>query len=287
MYAGDLVCDFVCAIGPEARDAIPILIRALQRSGVDRFYAARALVRIGPDARAAAPVLAELLLKGPVQEHATPAWGEALDAFGGPEATQVQVELTRRLDDPNQRIAALQTLGTLRKTAIPAIPKIVEQTQSDDFETLRNAFNALSNLRADARDAVPALLAHLQCKDPRKQYRAACTLGEIGVEAAAAIPRLVELTRSDDKDVRHAAVVVLGEVGGNTPDMPERLSEYLRDPDTQFDAIRALTMLGPAARRAAPALQRIWRDPLNSYRWQAGELLFKLDPALLRAKAGR
>jgi HEAT repeat protein len=77
-------------IGPEAREAIPDLIRALQdRDYLVRWAAAKALGRFGPEARAAVPPLQELAAKDPNP----PVRREAAEALG-----KIDPEAARALD---------------------------------------------------------------------------------------------------------------------------------------------------------------------------------------------
>jgi HEAT repeat protein len=103
------------ALGPDARSALPALIRTWERHrGMEREDLGIAIVRI--DAQAGAPVIREIL---DALEHADPFFQpDALRALQGmgPAAATAIPAVTRLLDSPDEaiRLAATAALAAIR-----------------------------------------------------------------------------------------------------------------------------------------------------------------------------
>ena len=175
-------------IGPGAKAAIPDLIAAM--SGPDsrvRSEAARALGAIGPEAALAIPELVRLLTRGPLRVRSmrrgyvalTAQWSQDALVQIGAAAVPALLELLRD-NDPEVRIAAIETLGKLETKATAAIPQLI----------------------ADLNDT-----------EPRIRTAAAQALGGIGEENAAVIAAMVARLNDADEAVSSAACDVLIRLG--------------------------------------------------------------------------
>jgi HEAT repeat protein len=115
------IAQIIGLIGPDARDAVPDLVKALQGNSRGlRLEAAEALGRIGPDAREALPAL--------------------LASFKDKELCP----------------AAVRAVGRLGKEAVPPL---MEGLKGADAATRAGSAEALGRLGPEAKPAVPKLLA--------------------------------------------------------------------------------------------------------------------------------
>jgi HEAT repeat protein len=172
-------------MGPEAAEAVPALIAALQEpvtSANDAAFRAEtqmALAAIGP---AAAPSISELIKS--LSSDDEEIRGTACYALGkiGPEAAEAVHELQRCLED----LDAAQTGPVLWALL---------QIQPDDQE-IRKA-------------AVPRLIAALDQPTAVVRAEAAAALGKLGQDALPALQRLKQLRDDPDATVREAATTAV------------------------------------------------------------------------------
>ncbi len=189
-------------IGPNAKDAIPLLVQALQSPSLEvRGFAVDALGRIGlgaqVEAQAAVPaIIAEVDLP---KEHINYA---ALADF-------------RRL--------AARALGRIGIGATAAVPVLEKALQNEDPLYRVQAALALWKI-ASHPQAVPALQAAFKLNDPEAAFEAILALGQIDPGAKAAAPDLVTALEHEDPDVRRAAADVLVKLG---PSQLEPISQAL------------------------------------------------------------
>ena len=121
------------ALGPEAHEAIPILIEALnERNSPHRISAVQVLGSIGPPARAAVPGLVQFVEEG---NRA----GDGIWALGqiGPGAAEAVPALTKILDDPKKHwlypavVKALGQIGPAAAEAVPALKRILDDRRKN------------------------------------------------------------------------------------------------------------------------------------------------------------
>jgi HEAT repeat protein len=219
-------------------------------SSIARMSAAAALLRISPkDAR---PV--EVLRRGLASEdtiirrHAARAAGMA-----GPAAAPLSGRLAELLTDKDEqaRLAALQAISTLGRSAAPAMEAVVKLL--DDPQ-----------MAADAADA----------------------LGRMGDAARPALKRMAELLSSQSPALRWAAVRGMSQIGGDdAKPAVDFMVKQLRNPSTVdcYNMMIYLGLLGPVAKDAIPAMQSapvmppplrtmaLWAiDPANRIPWLGG-----------------
>jgi len=113
--------------------------------------------------------------------------------------------------------------------------------------------------------AVPRLIEDLQSEDRQAQQLAALHLKDIGLAAKPAVPLLIKLATSDGRSRLHseaAAALPTIDLTAARQVMTHYLPK-LEDQDTQvrLDAVSALEALGPVAKPAVPSLIAIMNDP--------------------------
>jgi HEAT repeat protein len=180
--------------GAQAKDAVPVLIDALQTKDEDlRLHAAIALGKIGKEA--VAP-LAEILSGKDADARFYAIW-----ALGwiGPAGKETAPALLKALGDEQEGVRrkaayALGRVGADAEESVPALIKLL----GDKSQDVREA--AGEGLSKFGKAAVPALMEALKDKKTRRQ--AAVALGEVGSDAKAAIAALKAalLNSATDKD---------------------------------------------------------------------------------------
>jgi HEAT repeat protein len=171
----------------------------------------------------------------------------------------------------------------VRRAAIKALihsdlsEKLREEIQAalkdGDAEVRATAATAIGNLGAQAAPAVPVLIAQLG-KDAAKEARetAARALGRIG-RAAKTERRAVEpLRRAAGKDADAVTrVVALGSLAMMDEDVPGQIAslrKYLHheEPLVRMKAAHALSMIGTAAKSAAPEIVTVLERETDAHR---------------------
>jgi HEAT repeat protein len=193
----ELIADAIAAIGP---DAVPALLEGLKdKEGVVRASCARVLSRIGPDAKAAVPALIRTLREPKEDPLVRECVAEALGSIG-PAAREAADALHELLDDEDDcsRAAAfaLVAVGADAKAAVPELRRALKDVadfglqQAPDAEATAGlrvrAALALSLIGPDAKAATPELLALLKDRSVRVREAAAFALRKIDPDAAKA-----------------------------------------------------------------------------------------------------
>jgi HEAT repeat protein len=144
-------------LGPNAQEAIPGLIEALQDSDPEtRSSAALALGLIRLSLDLVVPALIKAL-----EDHDVHARSYAAIALGriGPGAKDAVPALIKALDDKEEymRTSAAMALGKIGPAAQAAVPSLIKGLQDESFSVRREAAYGLGKIGPDAKAAVPAL----------------------------------------------------------------------------------------------------------------------------------
>lgn len=201
-------------IGPEARAAVPELIRmSTSARATDRVVAATALWRIARDGRVV-PVLIEA---------ARPADGRglgdryaALDALGeiGPAAGEAVPALINQLAAESETNAykVAEALGRIGPAAGAAIAPLERISAHSEDESLRTAADLALWRITRGEKGLGALIKELQGGTDLAKSNALTTISQIGREAGPAVPAIAELLRDEHQDLI-GVVATLGEIG--------------------------------------------------------------------------
>ena len=210
-----IVADLV-AVGP---GAVPALIDGLSDEvSAVRYVSAWALGDIGPEAEEAIPVLVEALADegrgfgtGSIVAHS--ACGALMDV--GPKAVPALVEALGS-DEEMVRRMAMDALIGIGPPAAPAIPALVELLGHEEDHVRVDAAYALTHIDPDvaAKEALPVLLAELEALSLDRDgtffgtrgITAVWAVGKLGERARVALPALLRLTRSTNRRMRESAV---------------------------------------------------------------------------------
>ena len=270
---GDLVnraIDALWIIGPDAKDAVPLLLRALKNDNERvRLRAAETLGKIGANPAEVVPALCEVystiqwsgqervieaigkfgscdekvlavLSKG-LQDESSRVREQAGIALGKvgldcPKATEL---LRAALRNPDMRVrdAVIESLSKHPKAEVAA-PLLVELlTQEDDIR-----FSAWMGLFCMGSSAVETLIAAMD--DPDASMRASVTeiIYSIGPQAAAAVPELQRLLEDPVEEVRANAAMGLAGIGTASRAALEALVKALSDPSPKVQRYAAIAL---------------------------------------------
>jgi HEAT repeat protein len=267
------------------RRLVPFLTDAMRadKSPALRAGAAAVLGRMGPNAKTVINVMVESL-KDP-DPGVRAAAAEGLGRIGD-EAKGAIPKLAALLKDadPGVRLAAAFGLGRIGPEASLAIPELSDALGSDaDVNVRKEAARAFSLLGLDAKPAIPALAKALrEDKSAEVRQQAALALGKMrGDEFQAAVPAMIEAMRKDsDRNVRIFVVHALGNGLGDglrahVKDMADQLLADA-DGDVRLALVQELGALGPAAKEALPALNRMVTDVQLTVRDEAKKAVKKV-----------
>ncbi len=204
-------------LGTVGRAAVPALIELLQGPDPEgRRKAIWVLRAIGPEAVEAVPALIAAL------EDSTPLYGASIPrcamsalAAIGPAAGVAVVPLTRFLDssDPRLRFDAAEALLKITGECRQCLPVLIEALSSPNIHLRRDAALALEQIGPPAKAAVPALIAALKDRKGNIRHFAAAALGRIGYNAKEVVPLLIPMVNEQEWYIRFHAICALGYFG--------------------------------------------------------------------------
>ena len=271
--------DALGRIGPPAKAAVPSLIWALsdeaQRDAFDplRYKAVVALGRIGPEARPAIPALERLFADNMLGE-----WEpfhelvQALDRLGSPPVDPL---LAMFLGEKSPYAAT--ELAGLGPRAGAAVPRLRAALADPRIQVRVDAAVALAWIAPPAPESLPVLIDALK-NHPDEATAVPAALGHLGPFASAAIPALIaEVERGNALGVYTALIQV-------DPQAKQCLRTLITgvngdEPDDVYEAIECLSLLGPRAAEAAPALA------ITLTRKNEGFSMTNSNPQIAAAKA--
>ena len=184
-----------------------------------RDFAVRLLQRLGPEAKAAVPaILKQLRASGSDEDPAFRASLQFTLGLIGPEAKDAVPMLIESLrsEDEDLRSSACFALAKIGKGAAAAVPALRKSLESDDpFTQLSSAWALLEIDPGDrklAERTVPLLIGALENERDGVRAEAARTLGGLGDIAEPAIGPLKKLLDDESPEVRQAAKKALGQL---------------------------------------------------------------------------
>jgi len=280
--------------------------------------AAQALGQLGEPAREAIPLLVQAL-----QSPAVEVRGFAVDALGriGLEATTVVPAIVAEADLPPQHInyaplapfrrVAARALGRIGPEAAAAVPMLQRALENEDLLYRVQAAWALWEI-AQHPQSIPTLRAVLKSNDSDAAFEAVLVLTQLATDAKAVASDLIDALGHPDADVRRAAAAALVPLGvSHLETVAQRLSQggfaepaaaayvlgqfldVLRRTvfySPQMDAQNLAAASRPAIRLAAPALIRLLVHPDAEVRQTAVQSLAQMGllaaPFLLQSLQG-
>lgn len=262
----DRAVDGLRQLGPEARDAIPELLRQLRENSSSAGLIVIALENIGPS-----PEMVPDLVDALKQTPAARLWiANSLSSglWGDPATTANALKPLLTDSDPNVRQMAGYSLAMLlRGRAGEAVLQVaVEGLNSSDDDARGLALSALRNLGSDPADpsgrvtrerlgpgaatAMPALIAIANDGANRdRQQQALMLLDAMDPELRPGNPHMQRILETRERDAAFAEAAREGRLS-----LPELMQGIQKNPDVLPATAAALAAMGPDAEAARPAL---------------------------------
>lgn len=171
---------------------------------------------------------------------------QVLGAIEVPEADLIQV-IAPRLDDPQTRLEWMLELSALQRAVGPFLPRLRGWLRSSDPEERAQAAKALGRLGSHAAPALDDLIAALADSDPFVREAVATALGEIQHEPAKVVDALVHSLDDPRLRVARAAIESLGRYSDQASTVVPALLRAIDRREVATEAIWALEKWGPAA----------------------------------------
>ncbi len=248
--------------GPEAKAAVPALLKALEGRDADlRLMAIRALGKIKADLPTLLPLLRRIL-NDPSQEAFRTVTAVALGNLG-PEASEAVPDLLKALEcqnlqDPPRahwiRSDVLDALGKISAQTEHIVPAVINLCKNPGVEeALRStAIQTLGRLRPVAKETVPFLIRCLNDKGPGRDDQAICNgLKNVG---KAAVPALLDNLRTQQGYARIRTMTALRMMGADAVEALPALEAELTNP-VRFHRNSAAMAIYWIKRRSAPSLR--------------------------------
>ena len=181
-------------------------------------------------------------------------------------------------DDPDERLMALMTLGSMREDAAEAVPAMAALLGRDDPQLVQATIAALGTIGPSSAPAIPALVPLIADRDYREQvFRAFVGIGAPAVEAL-----LAELGDGSRPTIA-AVCTALGDIAARPDIAVPALRAILNDRETLHWPMRraavaaALGGYGPAARAAIGDLKKALKDDAQSVQQAAAAALAQIE----------
>jgi len=184
-----------------------------------RLYVVRVVYRFGPDAKNAVPALIEALETDDDDNEFRAAAQFALGRIGPASAPATEL-LTKSIESDNAdvRSSALYALAKIGPAAKSAAPTLMKGMASEDENQKLLAVWALTKIdptHADLADqAIPMLIGALEHSREYVRVEAAVALGEFGAKATAATTALEAAQKDESEAVQAAAKAALAQIAG-------------------------------------------------------------------------
>jgi serine/threonine protein kinase/HEAT repeat protein len=293
-------------IGPQAKDAVPELMKALAeaKNPEERRKILLALRNIGPEAGQAAFHI--MMLAKECDNSTYEACIAALGALGNArEVVPFLIDELKKGSRPTYPvILALGTFGTDARAAIPLLKGMLEDSTKDPqegvvvgalrrigpeaFPVLQEALksprlgvrvvaaSALIQANDHVEEAIQVLIAEVQ---QFQSVEAMNALSALGPQAKAAVPTLVTVMNRGDVYFRLHAASALWHIDRKFDLTVLEAGLRSQYPETRKASVEILGMVGPDASATLPELIRLRRtDPDAGVQMAGWKAIGKIDP---------
>ncbi len=196
-----------------AVDHLPCLIQAVNNEATPtrtRSLLISLIGSIGPEANEAIPVLVDLTANTNtfVRQSAILALGHL-----GSNAVPRLVELLNH-PDPAIQACAARSIVPLGPAALPALPNLIQNLQYQNRSLLASTVDALGSIGPEARDALPFLKQSLEKPCTDSEYiNVLMTVWRISGNTEETVRELIRIVENDTVANRVSAIEALGSMG--------------------------------------------------------------------------
>ncbi len=162
------------------------------------------------------------------------------------------------------RYTAIDDLGERAAESDMIVPDLIENLGDSDPQVVWRSVRALGDYGEEAVAAAPKLRELLSNGDPILQYHAAIALGKIGDRSEPTVDALVDAVGSADGRVSRAAVTALKTLKPGPAKVLPALKKALVS-DDHMVTVNALDAIVEAEADAVPLLNEMLKDPETMY----------------------
>ena len=273
-----LVAQALAGIGPDAKPAVPVLVKALQdKNDSVRLEVVRALAAIGPEAEPAVSLLTEM-----IQEKNERMRAEVAKALGqiGLGASPAITVLIPALKDKDEwvRTNAAEAIGKIDPTNLKPVPTLIEAMKDESGRVRGAVAQTLLKIGPVNKQVVLAFILALEDNYKSVIYAADEFFHLVGRERRDVVPELIELLKDPGERAIRSAIIALENMGADAEPAVPTLVEAMRNPNTLCLAEGALIKLGPKAKSAVPELIRMLDDEDRAVCQSAARVLASIGP---------
>jgi HEAT repeat protein len=276
--------------------AIPFLVHAL-KSDTDNYVRGQAAWGLGAFSdwtNEVAPPLIGALTIEPTEPGNSDIIGRAINSISLLDFAMLP-QLLKAIKDPNfrGRAEALEAAGKFfrrisqekrlaGKTDVVgdikiAIPVLIDCLQDRNERIRLESIRALTEMEGQAKSSVPAIKGCLKDVCPSIRIAAAAALFSVDGNTDLGLPILIDALKDPNSKIRLRAIDELSNFGVHASPAVSKLVDSLQDEDTRFPAIYALEAIGPGAKDAIPALQKMIRKGSPSEAKAASQALQQIS----------
>ncbi|MDB6068481.1 MAG: putative lyase [Pedosphaera sp.] len=281
-------------LGPQAREAVPVLTEIAGETSQLGQSAAYALRAIDPEAAAkiwpAVPRGPELnqafFEKQMAREETEDQFSARIRALGDQKLPYL-VKLIRNRPASGNRITdyahAAHALGELGPAGSVAIPDLTQAAGDSRWFVRVPAQAAIMNIKGEA--LLPVIQKLKDTSDSIAWYETAMLVAEFGTNGEPAIPVVIDAMEGGDDIIEGHGAILLGAIHRRPETCLPVLISLLDSPSmsSRQKAIGAISQFGDAAKAALPQIRNATDDFDPWIRFQARRLIKQLDPEARKA----
>lgn len=277
----ELVCASYLALVTMGRHAIPYMRRdLLNPAGVHHFQLCEVLKFMGPEARDALPILSTLALHGMSVEaryHAIGVLAHMAPGNSIPVLCKI-LETETNTTLQTATLWAIMNSGDRAREAVPLVMKLADAP----YEVGEQAVRTLAHL--DTEHSIAALLSIINDRRRDECVRCAAVLALRNTTAKreAIVPHLSKALKDPEPSVRWNAVAALtrSATPSTTPMIVQSIMPLTLDgdPKVRIRALEAIHRLDPENQFVIPKLLQEARHPSLDVRYEALCGLRRIDP---------
>ena len=224
----------LATLGPSARGALPALVAAANRDGIDQQLLSQTLASFG------AQVVPDLLAAIEQQPASEPVFSQALGLIGEPAVTALTLGLSS--DVELVRLAATRALGSVRPSNRALIEKLAAAVKDKSAQVRAVAVTSLIAAGKEADFAKELIFQATQDAEPEVRSAALQSLRSFEFTDEQAQAAVEQGLIDASAEVRSSALIVLSETARLLNSRSDQLAAMVKDADSQVRAKAAQTL---------------------------------------------
>lgn len=253
-------------IGKNVETSLPALIRTLSgQSGTLQNKVLDALALLGPEAKPAVPRLVKCLESIPESSFSDDHRIKIASTLAriDPKVEAAVPHLITLLRNKEMQLAAISALGEIGPAAKAALPDLKRSFHNATASVRMDIIDTMARIGAPARELMPKLIVALSDTKSTGARSAAKIMARLGPAASAGLPILKKLAQQKTSYASVWAIYAIGAIERKPKVAAVRLAKRLKGEGSErkgVEALGPLQALGSAAQPAVPQLLEILGD---------------------------